>query len=126
MQTLRELAVGGYHTLVLDTALVSRLLKYLQPASGGTIISLESEEAPTCLHRASLEVLEALISASSYNAQNLIATGMIRVICQNFQNFRVKKDAMFDSVFNSSFKDQDAKQLENLRGVKFLSLNHLF
>ena len=68
MQTLRELAVGGYHSLLLDISMVNRLLKYLQPNSAGTLISQESEEAPSCLHRASLEVLEALVSASSFNA----------------------------------------------------------
>lgn len=81
MQTLRELAVGGYHTMLLDTTLVNRLLKYLQPSGSSTILSLDSDEAPTCLHRASLEVLQALVQASSFNAQNLIGAGMVRVIC---------------------------------------------
>jgi hypothetical protein len=61
MHTLRELAIGGYHTMLLDMILINRLLKYLQPNPSGTIVSLESEEAPSCLHRAALEVLEALI-----------------------------------------------------------------
>jgi hypothetical protein len=72
LQTLRELAINGYHTILLDMTLINRLLRFLQPSSLGSIVSLESEEAPSCLHRAALEVLEALIAASSYNSQNLI------------------------------------------------------
>lgn len=29
LQTLRELAVGGYHTMLLDMSLLSRLLRFL-------------------------------------------------------------------------------------------------
>lgn len=68
LHTLRELAVSGYHTILLDMTLINRLLKFLQPSILGSVISLESEEAPSCLHRAALEVLEALVSASSYNS----------------------------------------------------------
>lgn len=68
LHTLRELAISGYHTILLDMTLINRLLKFLQPSILGSVISLESEEAPSCLHRAALEVLEALVAASSYNS----------------------------------------------------------
>jgi len=68
MRSLKELAVGGYHTLLLDMTMLSRLLKFLQPTSIGSAASLESEEAPSCLYWAAFQVLDAIISASSYNS----------------------------------------------------------
>lgn len=99
------------------------------------MVSLESEEAPPCLHRAALEVLEALIAASSYNSQNLIAAGMIRILCQSFPNFKIRKDSVFDGVFGqvnqiiNKFKASEPEGSivhESIKGVKFLSYNYLF
>lgn len=85
--------------MLLDLTLINLMLRYLQPSTIGSMISLEQEEAPSCLHRAALEVLEALIASSSYNSQTLINAGMIRVLCQSFANFKIKRDSVFDSVF---------------------------
>ena len=81
MRALRELAIGGYHTLLLDMPMLNRLLKFLQPSSVGSMASLESEEAPSCMYWAALQVLQAIIAASSYNSQSLIGAGMIRILC---------------------------------------------
>ena len=133
LQTLRELAINGYHTILLEMTLINRLLRFLQPSSLGSIVSLESEEAPSCLHRAALEVLEALIAASSYNSQNLISAGMVRILSQSFANFKIKKDSIFDGVFGQLSQANKFKQNEpelqvheSLKGVKYLSYNYLF
>lgn len=54
--------------MILDLTLINQLIKFLQPNTTAAFINLEQEEAPSCLHRASLEVLEALIAVSSYNS----------------------------------------------------------
>lgn len=41
LQTLRELALSGYHMMLLDLTLINQLLKFLQPNTLGAFISLE-------------------------------------------------------------------------------------
>jgi hypothetical protein len=61
LKTLRELAASGYHMVLLDMSLLSLLMRFLHFGRG---LSSQTGEGVSCLHQASLEVFQALISST--------------------------------------------------------------
>ena len=59
---------------------------------------------------------------------------MVRILCQSFTNFKIKKDSIFDGILGqisqtNKFKASDPEGSvvhESLKSVKYLSYNYLF
>ena len=70
-----------------------------------------------------------MISSTQYNLQSIVNSGLIRTICTNFDGFRIKQDALFDTYFvmtAASTKWNRSSVHDELAGVKFISFNYLF
>jgi len=79
LQTLRELAAGGFHIHLVDIQLFNTLFKFITPQSNP-----QEDPLTPCLHLCSFEVLQAMISSScqsTYNFEKLTGSGLVRVVC---------------------------------------------